>query len=964
MNTGKSSLTEFLNARTTRKAGDELPYTHTKIGSEQFRLKGGSYHISESDLSDFWKTYHHHVFVNGHREFLTERQYTDRPSQLLVDLDFKFGYEVTERQHTDEIIRNIVIQYTEVLTTMLVFPDDFGLDVFVMHKAKVNRLDDKGLTKDGIHIIFGLNIDTPTKLILRQRIIPKLQVLLEPLALTNSMDDVVDLSVCRGSTNWQVYGSRKPGNEPYELTHRLMVLISSINGITLAQRPVTKFNIQQNIHLISARYLGNETLEIAESFKSEHASALVSSTKNTKMSSTGESKGSSLSIHTNAGYISPDIYGEITDLPALQQCVDLIMASLTLDEYYIKETHDYTQILPDKFYRSGGSHDENTKLAFALKHTDDRLFLSWVMVRSKSEDFSYSEIPLLKRRWDNSFNKCPNEKLTRRSIIYWAKQENPVEYERILTTTSEYYINESLTDGSDWDLAMVVYQLYKDKYICSNTEHRLWYTFNNHKWTQDHGATLRTIISTEVYKRYKKLLDPLQIEMKEAVELYDIAMANKKSTDVTNTELNDMKSKRDKLRTKVNQLSKITDKLKNTLYKNHILTEAATLFYDPEFSDKSDANPNLLCFSNGVWDFTANVFRRGIPQDYITKSTNIPFIPIGDRDPAIIAQIHTFMQQLFPSAGLNKYMWQHLASCLVGVNKSQTFNMYIGSGSNGKSKLTDLMSKSLGDYKGSVPIALVTDKRPSIGGTSSEIINLKGIRYAVMQEPTKSSCTLNEGVMKEITGSDPITARGLYKDSETFTPQLTLVVCSNILFEINSTDNGTWRRIRICNFGSKFLDKDDYAQLDEPKDPSAFVRDYELDEKITSWAPTFVSTLVDIYVETNGMVQDCVEVMSDSKRYRDRENHANTFILEMMEEIPIEDVSRKVNLGILEIYSRFKQWFVINVSSNTKAIPKRDELKMVLEARWKRNASGWNNIRFKTHTSEESCDAEQFSGHI
>jgi len=44
-------------------------------------------------------------------------------------------------------------------------------------------------------------------------------------------------------------------------------------------------------------------------------------------------------------------------------------------------------------------------------------------------------------------------------------------------------------------------------------------------------------------------------------------------------------------------------------------------------------------------------------------------------------------------------MWQHLASCLIGTNDNQTFNIYTGSGRNGKSKLVDLMSKAMGDYK-------------------------------------------------------------------------------------------------------------------------------------------------------------------------------------------------------------------------------------------------------------------------
>ena len=126
-------------------------------------------------------------------------------------------------------------------------------------------------------------------------------------------------------------------------------------------------------------------------------------------------------------------------------------------------------------------------------------------------------------------------------------------------------------------------------------------------------------------------------------------------------------------------------------------------------------------------------------------------------------------------------MWEHLASCLIGTNKNQTFNIYYGGGRNGKSKLTELMSRALGQYKATVPITLITQKRNTIGSTSSEIVQLQGVRYAVMQEPSKGD-RINEGIMKEITGGDPIQGRALFKDTVTFMPQFKLVVCTNELF--------------------------------------------------------------------------------------------------------------------------------------------------------------------------------------
>jgi phage/plasmid-associated DNA primase len=174
------------------------------------------------------------------------------------------------------------------------------------------------------------------------------------------------------------------------------------------------------------------------------------------------------------------------------------------------------------------------------------------------------------------------------------------------------------------------------------------------------------------------------------------------------------------------------------------------------------------------------------------------------------------------------------------------------------------MSHTLGDYKGTVPITLVTEKRTSIGGTSSEVMQLKGIRYAVMQEPSKG-VKLNEGIMKELTGGDPLQARALFQESETFEPQFKLVVCTNNLFDIDSNDDGTWRRIRKCDFLSKFIDENE-THTDDTQ--FVFIKDKALKEKLPQLAPVFASMLVKLAFETGGNVEDCVTVNEASNKQK------------------------------------------------------------------------------------------------
>jgi putative DNA primase/helicase len=247
------------------------------------------------------------------------------------------------------------------------------------------------------------------------------------------------------------------------------------------------------------------------------------------------------------------------------------------------------------------------------------------------------------------------------------------------------------------------------------------------------------------------------------------------------------------------------------------------------------------------------------------------------------------------------------------------------------------MSHALGDYKGTVPITLVTEKRTSIGGTSSEVMQLKGIRYAVMQEPSKG-VKLNEGIMKELTGGDPLQARALFQESETFEPQFNLVVCTNNLFDIDSNDDGTWRRIRKCDFLSKFVDENETYD-DDAK--FIFAKDKSLKEKLPQLAPIFASMLVKKAFETGGNVEDCTTVNEASNKYRKGQDHIAAFVSDRI--IKTETMTDRI--GKVSLYQEFKLWF--QQEQGARRMPKGEELYNYMEKKfgqYKKN--GWHGIKF------------------
>jgi P4 family phage/plasmid primase-like protien len=208
------------------------------------------------------------------------------------------------------------------------------------------------------------------------------------------------------------------------------------------------------------------------------------------------------------------------------------------------------------------------------------------------------------------------------------------------------------------------------------------------------------------------------------------------------------------------------------------------------------------------------------------------------------------------------------------------------------------------------------------------VAKLKGARYAVMQEPRKGE-RLNDGVMKELTGEDPIQARSLFQEPVTFVPQFKLVVSTNNLFDIGSNDDGTWRRIRKVDFESKFVDNPNPTE----DSPYEFKVDRSIDKRFKVWKNIFMSMLIERACETMGEVPDCDKVLEASNEYRKGQDYLMEFMKERIKKSTDSDKIKKT-----EVYEEFKNWFTINYGKN---VPKGRELYEFLDKKCGKYKNGW-----------------------
>jgi P4 family phage/plasmid primase-like protien len=939
------SFSEYVKSRIIRKGDPDsqnLVVTNTRIGDKDSGVIGGSYHIPDDEYGEFMKIYFKDIIAKNEKEYLTEKQLeTDGP--IAIDVDLRYDYAVAKRQHTQDHTFDLAILYLEELQKMFQFEEGVKIPVFIFEKTDVNRLQEKQITKDGIHIIIGLKADRTVQTMLRERIIRKIPSVWTDLPLKNSWEEVFDEGISKGCVNWQLYGSRKPNHQPYRLKYAYTVELDiQDNELMMPSISPSAIETEDRIFELSVRYRDHPSLFMKSDFLEEYES---------RKGGESQKRASSSGLINHMNTFSPELmtmsHEAVLSAKTREQlaaAVSYFLESIQPDNYEIREAHDYTMALPESYY-GAGSFSKWIRVGWCLRNISDKLFIVWVAFSAQSSTFSFATIrDDMWHKW-TKFNMNDPNGLTKGSLMYWVKQDSLDKFKEIRKLSVDYYIDQTLTkmqqnsDGDskvirgcgDFDIAYVLYQQFKGDYVCVSVKANVWYKYSKNRWEEnDSGTALRMAISTKIRKMY----------VDKSCELM-------RKTTLLDADSELCKNLKEKARYAIS----VADRLGKTSDKKNIMIEAKELFYDNMLLQHLDSNPYLMCFENGVIDFKTKMFRNGIPEDYLSKCTRINYVALDDAKHAhTVSEITDFMHKLFPNPDLCRYMWDHLASTLIGNNVNQTFNMYKGIGQNGKSVLVKLMEKILGDYKGDVPLTLITSQRPKIGGVTPELVQLKGVRYAVMQEPSKGD-KMNEGIMKQLTGGDPMQGRAPYMTQMvSFVPQFKLVVCSNEFLEIKTQDHGTWRRIRLVEFESLFTENPVH---NDPEKPYQFKLDKKIDDKFEDWREVFMAMLVKRAFETNGLVEDCDKVLASSKEYRKNQDYIAEFIADRIMEHKNGCLQKTL------LVSTFKEWY--NAIYGNKHPSTKDVIAYFDKEYGKAKNNVWHGLKIK-HETDMSSIAETENG--
>ena len=402
---------------------------------------------------------------------------------------------------------------------------------------------------------------------------------------------------------------------------------------------------------------------------------------------------------------------------------------------------------------------------------------------------------------------------------------------------------ETSLKGTHYLIAKAAFNIYKDRFRVDDIKNTNWYEFDGIRWKSNYKINL--LISEELPKYYQsiKISDTSHLENANMLEEF---LVHREQID---------KNLRN------NIVDNIIKNLETNRYKMDILTQLSYLFkeHDSNFYKLLDTKTHLIGFANGVYDFNIGNFRVGHQDDYLTYSTGYDYIDYEMvKNTQIVKDIFDFLSKIIRDEQVLIYLLKILGKSLVG-RPDERFYIWTGlDGANGKSTLINFLELTLGDYTTSVDVSLLTNKRGLSSNASPDVMRLKGKRLLTFQEP-EGDDKLRTGILKQFSGGDTIIARELFKSPITFKLQGTMIMCCNQLPSVTSIDGGSWRRIRVIEFNSKFCDI--------PKKENEFKIDPLLKIKLQQWKPYFMSILLHyykLYLEEGLEEPDQVKVATDN----------------------------------------------------------------------------------------------------
>lgn len=215
-----------------------------------------------------------------------------------------------------------------------------------------------------------------------------------------------------------------------------------------------------------------------------------------------------------------------------------------------------------------------------------------------------------------------------------------------------------------------------------------------------------------------------------------------------------------------------------------------------------DCKESLFNMADCTLDLETGIARSHRREDCLTQISPAKFCKSYNNGLFV-----NTINEVLPDAETRRYFQKYCGYCLSGSTEAEKFVVLYGSGGGGKGTIMETIAACIGkDYSITLSVnALLAGQRISDGSAhNSEIAKLKGKRLVLSSETAKG-CRFNDSIIKNLTGSDTVTARMPHGLPFDYKPQFKLTIQTNFLPAIEDIfDAGMKRRLVIIPFDSTF----------------------------------------------------------------------------------------------------------------------------------------------------------------
>lgn len=391
----------------------------------------------------------------------------------------------------------------------------------------------------------------------------------------------------------------------------------------------------------------------------------------------------------------------------------------------------------------------------------------WTGCDASKMDVIFRSSGLMREKWDRPQSGSTYGALTIQkaiagcSQVYSPKNSYSASFKQGEVNAQTEQTGQRLYSFDDTGNAQRFVDLFGDKVRYCYTDKR-WLWYDGRKWCTDMTGAV------------KRLADKAVACMSAELKVYEQTDADE-GTDMAKAFEKHMKSSR------------------SNKSKNAMLNEV--MHHVPILPSQLDRYKAALNTPGGVIDLKSGALAPHDPKNYFTKITAVEYSENADC-PRWLA----FLDDIFRGdKDLIRYVQKAVGYSLTGATSEQCAFFLYGTGRNGKSTFLDIIRDIFGDYAANIQPETIMVRSNQSTAINSDIARLKGARLVTSVEPNEG-VRINEGLLKQLTGDDTVTARKLYGDEFEFKPEFKLWMATNHKPVIRGTDTGIWRRIHMIPF--------------------------------------------------------------------------------------------------------------------------------------------------------------------